>query len=589
MGVAPGSGPWAIVDFPGPGGEPVREVFREPVEIVEARTLSQVRPALDRIESLARSGLTMVGFVAYDAAPGLEPKFEIREGYDGPLAWFMGCHPGPDPGDRLVAGGRAPADKWIPAFDRDRYRQKVAEIIEGIGAGDYYQVNLTERFTSEINDPLAVYERLRAAQRAPYCAFMSTAEMAVVSVSPELFLHRSAGWIESRPMKGTARRGRWSEEDEALSAQLASSEKERAENVMIVDLIRNDMGRIAVPGSVQVPSMFTVESYPTVLQMTSHVRSQLKAGATLADIFAAMFPCGSVTGAPKIAASKSIRRLEAQPRGVYCGAVGVIRPGAEEFTFNVAIRTVTVSLPSGRATYGAGGGITADSDPDAELRELEAKAAVLTSIPGSHALLETMRIENGMIPRLERHLLRLRRSAEYLGLGAIDRITGAIEQDCIARASRHPTLGRLRLVVQPDGSYEITVTSHRPDIGSRRLGFAKRPVDSRDWRLYHKLADRTPYVARLEGQSGLDDVILRNERGELTETTIGNLVLEIDGNRLTPALPSGLLPGVYRAELLDQGEIVEAILTPEDLNRATRVWMINSLREWVECVVIRSA
>lgn len=579
-----GQAPRAILDFPGPDGEPLREIFREPVQVVEARTTDQVRPALDEAERLARTGLTLIGFVAYDAAPGLEPKFEIRPGYDGPLVWFAAFA---TPSAAIAPFSTTSArEAWSRDFEPADYQGKVAKVIEGIERGDFYQVNLTERFRSRIEDVTAVYERLRSAQQARYSALIVTAEMAVASVSPELFLHRSAGMIESRPMKGTSRRGRWSDEDEQFQERLVSSEKERAENVMIVDLIRNDMGRIAVAGTVDVPSMFTVEKYPTVLQMTSHVRSQLKARTTLTDIFAAMFPCGSVTGAPKIAAAKSIASLESTPRGIYCGAVGVIRPGAEEFTFNVAIRTVVVDASGGGATYGAGGGITADSDPAAELRELEAKAAVLTSIPISFALLETMRVENGAIPRIDGHLRRLRRSAEYLGYRSIDRTMTLIEAKLSAETERLAMgLGRLRIVVQPDGSHEITVTAHKPDIGPRRIAVAARPIDSRDWRLYHKLADRAPYVARLNDHPGVDDVILTNERGELTETTIGNLVLELDGRRVTPALGSGLLPGVFREALLNGRQIEEATLQVGDLQRASRVWMINSLREWVRCVL----
>jgi para-aminobenzoate synthetase/4-amino-4-deoxychorismate lyase len=532
---------------------------------------------------LAKQGLTMVGFVAYDAAPGLEPKFEVRPGYEGPLVCFGGfVTPNPD---CHLCEASALGDKWMPNFEPRQYRHKVEAIIEGIGRGEYYQVNLTERFSSHIDDPLAVYERIREAQDASYCAYIETAEMAVMSVSPELFLHREGQMIESRPMKGTSRRGRWIEEDEAFAHQLATSEKERAENVMIVDLIRNDMGRIAIPGNVEVSRMFAVEKYPTVLQMTSHVKSQLKSGTTLADIFTALFPCGSVTGAPKIAASRAIASLEDTGRGIYCGAVGVVRPGAEEFTFNVAIRTAVVDRATGRATYGAGGGITADSNPDHELAELQAKAAVLTSMPRPIELLETLRLEDGSVPRLERHLRRLTRSARYFGFADLDEAIARIQREIGAQAAEHSAgVYRLRVVLKADGTGTVTSQPHSSDARPRCLALSRRPVDSRDRDLYHKLADRSLYADRLAEANGVDDVVLVNERGELTETTIGNIVLEIDGQRVTPAIDCGLLPGIFREMLLERGEIREAILRPEDLKRATRVWMINSLRGWVECV-----
>jgi para-aminobenzoate synthetase/4-amino-4-deoxychorismate lyase len=584
-----GSAPWAILDFPGPDGSPVREVFREPAAVVEALTPSEVRAALDEVDRLARGGMTLVGLVAYDAAPGLEPKFEIRRGYQGPLVRFLGFH-----GERTeedipaIAPPRmAAVETWHPDFDPARYREKVARIIEGIGRGDYYQVNLTERLSSAIADPLAVYERIRSAQSARYSAYIETAEMAVMSVSPELFLRRSGDTIESRPMKGTSRRGRWPDEDDRLAAALASSEKERAENVMIVDLVRNDMGRLAVPGSVTVPSMFDVERYPTVLQMTSHVKSQLRPGVSLGEVFTALFPCGSVTGAPKIAASKAIAWLETEPRGIYCGAVGVVRPGARDFTFNVAIRTAVVDRASGRAEYGAGGGITADSEPEKELAELQAKAAVLTSVPKTIELLETLRLEDGRAIRLDAHLARLSASAGYFGFAEVHRAIVEIRRQVESRRADLPTgLFRLRLILRRDGAHEITVHPHVPDAGPRRLALSRSAVDPSNPLLYHKLTDRSPYTDRMREAGEADDVILVNRRGELTETTIGNLVLELDGRRLTPALECGLLPGIYRQELLAAGQIAEAIVRPDDLKRATRAWMVNSLRGWVDCELV---
>jgi para-aminobenzoate synthetase/4-amino-4-deoxychorismate lyase len=534
----------------------------------------------------------MVGFVAYDAAPAFEPKFKVRGGYAGPLAFFIGGHPEVVRNPSFDDIEQKPLETWTADFDPGAYRRKVAAIIEGIGRGDYYQVNLTERFSAAIDDPSWVYERLHLAQPAPYSAFIQTAEMAVMSVSPELFLNRTGDMIESHPMKGTSRRGRWSEEDADLARQLMTSEKERAENVMIVDLIRNDMGRLAIPGSVEVPAMFTVEKYPTVLQMTSHVKSQLKPGTTLGDVFGALFPCGSVTGAPKIAASKSIAALEEMPRGVYCGAIGVVRPGAREFMFNVAIRTATVGARTGRAIYGAGGGITADSDPARELGELQAKAAVLTSLPRVICLLETLRLENGVVSRLDGHLRRLARSAAYFGYERIDAMIDAARRAIAEEASANPVgLFRLSLTAPLSGAPQARALP--PGFaggGPRRLRLVRTPVDSTNPALYHKLTDRLLYTDRRdEAGPDADDAIMVNERGELTETTIGNLVLELDGRKVTPALACGLLPGVFREALLHSGDIEEAILRPKDLKRATRVWMVNSLRGWVEAVITSAA
>jgi para-aminobenzoate synthetase / 4-amino-4-deoxychorismate lyase len=585
-----GPAPWAILDFPGPEGTPIREVFRDPVAVIDVRWPHEVRPALDEVERRARSGLTMVGFVAYEAAPGLEPRFEVRSGYEGPLIYFLAFGAQTDP--RVASEGALREDGtwngvWTLGIKPERHRKKVERIVEGIARGDYYQVNLTERFSATIDNPLAVYERLRRAQSAKYSAYVETAEMAALSVSPELFLHRAGDMIESRPMKGTSRRGRWSDEDDRLELDLATSEKDRAENLMIVDLIRNDMGRVAVTGSVEVPAMLTIEKYPTVIQMTSHVRSQVKPGTSLGDIFAALFPCGSITGAPKIAASRAIATLEETPRGVYCGAVGVIRPGGTDFTFNVAIRTGTVSHEDGRAIYGAGGGITADSRPSEEFLEMLAKAAVLTSVPREIELLETLRLDTGSVPRLDGHMRRLSRSARYFDFRRIDEAIAEIRSAIVTEAAANPAgLFRLRVLLRPDGSHDLTRHNHADETRPRRLALSSMPLDNADPYLYHKVADRSLYATRMTEAGAADDVILVNESGQLTETTIGNLVLELDGRRITPSIDCGLLPGVFRQALLESGEIEEGILHPDDLKKATRAWMVNSLRGWVDAEIV---
>lgn len=573
----------AIVDFP-EAGRARREVFRDPVAILTTTETDQVVAVLERVEALAREGHHLVGFIAYEAAPAFDPAFAIRPGYAGPLVWFAAFREPKIAAQPPIAESGAPGEIWDAGIDPAHHRAAVHQIIHGIEAGDYYQVNFTGRFRSTIDDPRAVYERLRAAQQAQYSALIETGDLSIISISPELFIRRSGGVLESRPMKGTSARGRWPAEDEELARELATSEKERAENVMIVDLIRSDMGRIAVPGTVAVPSMFTVEKYPTVLQMTSHVRSQVPASTTLVECLAALFPCGSVTGAPKIAASKSIAALEAQPRGIYCGALGVVRPNGD-FTFNVAIRTISVEA-DGRATYGAGGGITADSDPDRELAELYAKAAVLTATPESFDLFETMRLDEGVVLRLDRHLARLGASADYFGFDLSgDPITLLRRELEKESRSRGDGSWRVRATLRRDGSTEVVVSPFEPAPEPRRLRLALTPVSSRDRLLYHKTTSRRRYSDRLLEVPGADDAILTNERGEITETTIGNLVLEIDGGLWTPALDCGLLPGILREELLAEGRIQERVLRPSDLERCTRLWMINSLRGWVPAVL----
>jgi para-aminobenzoate synthetase/4-amino-4-deoxychorismate lyase len=387
-----------------------------------------------------------------------------------------------------------------------------------------------------------------------------------------------------QPMKGTAARGVSASEDAEARRRLAASEKDCAENVMIVDLARNDLGRIAKLGSVQVPKLFEIERHPTVWQMTSTVEATLRDETTLLDIFGALFPNGSVVGAPKIAASGFIAREEHAPRGVYCGAMGIVYPGGD-CVFNVAIRTVVYERDTGVAEYGVGGGITIDSTTAGEYDELLTKAAVLTTSQPSFDLFETMRLRNGTFDRRDRHVRRICGSADYFDFAAPERAIN----EALDRCAADNAVGdhRVRLVVSRDGS----ATCHATPIARRdesaqvmRYAMAVTPISSQDRFLFHKTTRREIYENRRLERPDVDEIVLINERGELTECTIGNLVVEIDGVRFTPPVESGLLPGVYRGELLDEGQIHERILHADDLDRCSGVWLINSLRGWVRLV-----
>ncbi|HEX2781833.1 MAG TPA: chorismate-binding protein, partial [Gemmatimonadaceae bacterium] len=386
------------------------------------------------------------------------------------------------------------------------------------------------------------------------------------------------------PMKGTARRGRWLAEDDAAAQALAESEKERAENVMIVDLLRNDLGRIARTGTVRVRDLFRVERHPTVLQMTSVVEAELAPRTSLADIFAALFPCGSVTGAPKIAAMEMIARLEDAPRGAYCGALGYVAPGGDA-TFSVAIRTAWLDRASGVTEYGVGGGITWDSTTAAEYDEVRAKSAVLTAAPAEpFELIETMRLDAGGYARRERHLSRVLESAKYFGFAA-DRagIERALDAHA-AQVSERPR--RVRLLVARDGAVRVEDRAlDERSLAPRVMALAASPVSSDDPFLFHKTTRREAYERHRAEHPDAFDVLLWNEAGELTEFTIGNVVLRLDGTDWTPSRECGLLAGCCRAELLERGEIAERRLTRSDLARAEKVWLINSLRGWVEMAV----
>lgn len=469
----------------------------------------------------------------------------------------------------------------------DAYAEAVARIRELIAAGDTYQVNHTFRLHAPFTGAApALYHRLCRAQRAAFCAYLDLGERTIVSASPELFFRWRDGEIELRPMKGTRPRGRWLEEDRAVARELAASPKDRAENLMIVDLLRNDAGRIAEFGGVRVERMFEVELYPTVHQMTSTIRARLRPEAGLTDVFRALFPCGSITGAPKVRTSRIIAELEGSPRGVYTGAIGFVSPG--EAAFSVAIRTVVIDRKRGVAELGVGSGITYDSDAADEYRECLSKAAFVRREPPP-ALLETFGwTPDGGFVRGDAHLARLRDSAEYFGYPLdADALRRALET-ASAAFPREPR--RVRIELSPDGRAAITHAEMPRWREPVRLAPARRTVPSDHPFWYHKTAHRAILAAHPPVAAAHDLVLLVNERGELAETPVANVVLEMDGERWTPHLDAGLLPGVLRAELLAAGAVRERVLTVADAERASRIWVINSLRGWGAAVLVdRSA
>ncbi|HWS85465.1 MAG TPA: aminodeoxychorismate synthase component I [Pyrinomonadaceae bacterium] len=571
--------PSAVLDFPDDCPEGARAYFTNPVEVISAHTHEEVRPALKRVERAAAEGLYAVGFVAYEAAPAFDRALVVKgRAGDLPLLWFGLFE---RPSEVETAGGVFRVSGWSPSITRGEYERNVEAVRDGIARGDTYQVNYTLRLRARFEgEDFAFYERLRAAQRTRFGAYLNAGRFRVLSASPELFFRRRGRRVETRPMKGTAARGRWKEEDEAASARLVASEKERAENLMIVDLLRNDLGRVAETGTVEVEELFRVERYPTVWQMTSTVAATLREGVTLDELFAALFPCGSVTGAPKVSTSRFIAALEDSPRGVYCGAVGFVAPGGGA-AFNVAIRTVVVDKETGEAVYGVGGGVTWDSTPGGEYAEARAKARLLAEDAPDFELLETMRLDGSGFHLLEEHLARLEASAEYFDIP----LDTADAREALARlaAEYDGTPRRVRLLVSNDG--RARVESHPLDElppGPLRVALAVTPVKKSDRFLCHKTTNRAHYEARRAEATGVFDVLLWNEEGELTEFTNGNVVVELEGKRWTPPRACGLLAGTFRESLLRRGEVGERVLTRDDLARAARVWFVNGVRGWVE-------
>ena len=567
----------ARIDFPDGDGGRLALAFSQPRLVLTAACAAQVPAVIDAAEAAARDGAWVVGSVAYEAAAAFDGALPVGvKDPERPLA-VLAVYDNPDPPAAAGMQSDFTCSPWLPAMDENLVRAKIDTIRRGIADGDYYQVNLTAPMVDGFTgDPAALYESLRRSQPGGYCAFLDQGDTQVLSASPELFFDwRPDGTLTTRPMKGTAPRCGDDAADQVAAAQLLASEKERAENLMITDLLRNDLARVALTGSVRVPRLFEIEALPTAWQMTSTVQCRTRPHTGLADIFAALFPCGSVTGAPKAAAMAAIAELEDRPRGVYCGAIGLLRPGGHA-SFSVAIRTVVVG--AGRAECGVGSGITYDSDGGGEYAEWLVKRRFLLRASAPFKLLETLRLEAGRYPLLLRHRARLMASAAHFGF-AVDE---ARVLEALQAVAAEQTAGswRVRLLVDREG--RCTTEKHALEANPTRIeaALAETPVDAGDEFLRHKTTQRNAY-RRHAPPAGLFDTLLWNTDGDITEFTRGNVVVELDGRRVTPPLACGLLPGVLRAELLAKGEIVEQPVSREALRRATGLWFINGLRGWI--------
>jgi len=550
----------------------LRCAFEKPVRTLVAHTPAQVAGVLQAAEQAARGGCWCVGFLRYEAAAAFEPAAALQAA-DGPLAWF-GVYERALPWPQVLPQAYGRMD-WRGTLAREEFERRIARIHQAIADGEVYQVNLTAPLRSAFEgEPLALFAALHRAQPDAYAAFIDTGQEQVLSVSPELFFDWRGGRLLGRPMKGTAPRGATPSEDAAHAAHLVASEKERAENLMIVDLIRNDLSRVAEPFSVQVPRLFECRAWPTVWQMTSDVTARTRPGTTLADVMRALFPCGSVTGAPKLRAMHWIRALEDGPRGVYCGAVGVLQPGGAA-TFNVAIRTVVVR--GGQALCGIGSGITADAQAAAEWQEWRHKRAFLERAREPFELLQTLRLEEGQWPAAALHLQRMAEAARHFGY-RFER--GTAQQVLEGMAQAHPAgCWRVRLLADPQGGVRAEAFALPAAEGAVRVRLAPGPVQAPAEFLRFKTTRRDHYERFAPHEPGVFDTLLWNADGEITEFTRGNVIAELDdGRRITPPLRCGLLDGVGRALALQRDEASEAVLRLEDLPRVRRLWFVNALR-----------
>ncbi|MFP7296663.1 aminodeoxychorismate synthase component I [Neobacillus niacini] len=554
-------------------------LFQNPVRVITASKLEDVLPSFQLVQEAVNKGYYAAGFLSYESAPAFDPAFKVRSGGSFPLLWF-GIFSEPD-NTELNSNGEFTVSDWNPSISMKQYNQGIASIKKSIQSGDTYQTNYTIRLHSLFSgDSLAYYKRLKKAQNSNYCAYIHTGEQSILSASPELFFHLENGKITTRPMKGTIKRGNTSEEDAHNANWLLHSEKNRAENLMIVDLLRNDLGMIAQSGTVSVEKIFEIEKYPTVHQMTSTISAQISETTTIVDIFKALFPCGSITGAPKISTMNIIAELENENREVYCGAIGYITPNKEAI-FNVPIRTVLIDHQTGRGVYGVGGGVTWDSTTEGEYDEILAKAKLLEVKPSDFQLLETLLLDNGNYFLHKEHVIRLERSAQYFEFPLEkSKITKALQK---FRDSNPNGLIKVRLLLAKNGEITIEGQPITQQDTIVKVTVADSPVDKSNAFLYHKTTNREIY-AKFQQQipSHAFDILLWNNEGELTEFTNGNIVLEIEDRLWTPSIESGLLAGTFRDQLIKTGEIHEKILTHSDLKKASRVWFINSVRKWRE-------
>jgi para-aminobenzoate synthetase/4-amino-4-deoxychorismate lyase len=600
----------ALVDFSDPHhpqGTRLRHAFGAARQHLIAHRLEDVRPVLDAVQAAAQQGLWCVGYVHYEAAPAFDAALAVHAA-DGPLAWFAVYEQAlPWPAD-LSAGAPDAGIQvdWQAPLTRTELDTAMGSIQQAIAQGELYQVNFTAQMQGVVHGvvqglahaavnaspqeapTLALFAALQRAQPGGYAAYINTGEHGqVLSVSPELFFDWRDGAILARPMKGTAPRGATPLEDAALADALQSSPKERAENVMIVDLLRNDLSRIAQPHSVQVPHLFATQALPTVWQMTSDVVARTRAHCSLSDVFGALFPCGSVTGAPKVRAMQMIAALEPQPRGVYCGAVGVVQPGGAA-TFNVPIRTVTLSAPNLsadssqglQARCGIGSGITADATAQGEWQEWQHKQVFVHRSSSAFSLLETLALVDGVLRDTPAHLARMLHAALHFAYPwQADHVHAVLGQ----LVQQHPQgAWRVRLLLDAQGQATAQAYALEASPAQVQLQLAKTPLElAHSEFVRFKTTRRAHYDAFSPTTLGVFDTLLWNAAGEITECTRGNIAMLLDGQWVTPPLHCGLLGGIGRANALREGRVQETVVRVADLPRVQGYAFVNSLRGWL--------
>lgn len=565
-----------VIDFKELG---VRQIFTDTIKELKTKDIKEVKHLLAEVEAYQNQGYYAVGYVSYEAAPAFETKFEV---IDGPLMseylLYFTIHETVQ--TEPIPLTYKPTDlpkSWQELTSAEEYKATIEQIHHHIRQGDTYQVNYTVQLQQNLTaDPFAIYNRLVVEQNAHYNAFIQHDDVTIISISPELFFKKDGDRLTTRPMKGTTNRGLTTETDLKQAQWLAQDQKNRSENMMIVDLLRNDMNRISKIGSENVKRLCQVEQYSTVWQMTSTIETQLLPNSSLSDVFQALFPCGSITGAPKIATMEIINKVEKQPRGVYCGAIGILVPQGPSI-FNVAIRTL--QMEGTKAVYGVGGGITWDSKWEAEYEETKQKAAVLYRQNPRFDLISTGRVHQGKLLFLEEHMKRLQESSRYFDYPFNkEKVKKQVEDLC--QSLDFDTDYRLKMSLAKDGELTFEhnqLTGLADDFCQARLVEQTYPLDSPY--TYFKTSYR-PHISL-----GPHEQIYYNQKKELLETSIGNLVLKIEDQLYTPPIRLGLLNGIYRQNLIANNQVTERVLTLDNLKQAQAIYGCNAVRGLYELKV----
>ena len=559
-----------VIDFKELGR---RLIFSQPIKELKTRELTEVRAILQEVEDWQKKGFYAVGYVSYEAAPAFEEKLQVHKApLLGEYLIYFTIHDRADaaPFPLTYDDVEMPA-QWQSLTTEQEYEKAIRTIHHHIRQGDTYQVNYTLQLGAELNpqDSWAIYNRLVVEQNAAYNAYVEHDNQAILSISPELFFKEHRGELTTRPMKGTTNRGLTVAADLEQADWLRQDPKNRAENMMIVDLLRNDMNRISEIGSERVEQLCQVEQYSTVWQMTSTIKSQLRPEIGLGEIFDALFPCGSITGAPKISTMAIIKATEQAARGVYCGTVGICLPDQRRI-FNVAIRTIQLEV--GKAIYGVGGGITWDSTWESEYIETQQKSAVLYRKNPQFDLITTGKVEQGQLTFQDQHLKRLRESARYFAYPFDEEKLEAELNQTLAELDPS-TDYRLRISIAKSGN----VTCQLEKLQALPEAFCKAILVPQNADLQQPFTYfKTSYRPHLS--LGQQEQIYYNAQGQLLESSIGNLVLQLDGHLYTPPIELGLLDGIYRQHLLETGQATEKILSLDDLKSAEKIYACNALR-----------